>query len=174
MSRDKLKGFTLVELLVVIAIIGVLVALLLPAVQAARDAARRATCINNVKQLATAVSSFESAKKRLPPSQDALVPAAVYGTPNGGAQRWATWFVVLTPYLDQGPIWDNWSKGNLVTPKVAMLNCPNDRVGIDSPAANSYVANGGYYPRPSDATYAAWPPTAQRFNQLQRKANGIC
>jgi prepilin-type N-terminal cleavage/methylation domain-containing protein len=62
------RGFTLVELLVVIAIIGVLVALLLPAIQAARESARRMQCVNNMKQLGLGALNFESAKKRLPPS----------------------------------------------------------------------------------------------------------
>src|SRR5690348_11561425 len=64
--RADNRGFTLVELLVVIAIIGILVALLLPAIQAAREAARRSQCSNNMKNLALAVLNFESSKKRLP------------------------------------------------------------------------------------------------------------
>ena len=66
--RVKRGGFTLVELLVVIAIIGILVALLLPAIQAAREAARRSQCKNNLRQLGLAVLNYESSQKRLPPS----------------------------------------------------------------------------------------------------------
>src|SRR5215471_9824294 len=64
--RSQKRGFTLVELLVVIAIIGILVALLLPAIQAAREAARRSQCVNKMKQLGLAVLNYESAKKVLP------------------------------------------------------------------------------------------------------------
>ena len=73
-QRQVRRGFTLVELLVVIAIIGILVGLLLPAVQAAREAARRMQCSNNVKQIGLAVHNFESAFKRFPPGL--LVPTA--------------------------------------------------------------------------------------------------
>lgn len=66
--RLRFRGFTLVELLVVIAIIGVLVGLLLPAVQAAREAARRMSCSNNMRQVCLAIANFESARKKLPPS----------------------------------------------------------------------------------------------------------
>src|SRR4051812_40004946 len=64
--RDHNRGFTLVELLVVIAIIGILVALLLPAIQAAREAARRTQCTNNVAQLAKAAMNYESSRKTFP------------------------------------------------------------------------------------------------------------
>ena len=64
------RGFTLVELLVVIAIIGVLVALLLPAVQSAREAARRNQCANNVRQIGLAVINYESGNKRFPPGRE--------------------------------------------------------------------------------------------------------
>ena len=84
------RGFTLVELLVVIAIIGVLVALLLPAVQAAREAARRLQCTNNMKQLGLAVLNFESARKVLPPSHTA--------SPRHN------FVAFLLPYMEQGTL----------------------------------------------------------------------
>jgi prepilin-type N-terminal cleavage/methylation domain-containing protein len=67
-TQRERDGFTLVELLVVIAIIGVLVALLLPAIQAAREAARRSSCLSQIRQLGLAALNFEAANKKFPPS----------------------------------------------------------------------------------------------------------
>jgi len=95
-SRPR-RGFTLIELLVVIAIIGILIALLLPAVQQAREAARRSQCQNNLKQLGLALHNFHN-------SENAFPPADI-------AQRWASWVVFLMPYIDQANMYNNWRLG---------------------------------------------------------------
>jgi prepilin-type N-terminal cleavage/methylation domain-containing protein/prepilin-type processing-associated H-X9-DG protein len=87
------NAFTLVELLVVIAIIGVLVALLLPAIQAARESARRTSCTNNLKQIGLGMTNYETVKKSYPPGE--LKPA---GVPTGGSLGWSTWFL---PYIEE-------------------------------------------------------------------------
>ena len=95
------KGFTLVELLVVIAIIGILVGLLLPAVQAAREAARRMQCSNNLKQLALACHNYESATKAFPM---AFVPPIAPYNPanvNNNQEAWG-WGALVLPYIEQG------------------------------------------------------------------------
>ena len=119
------KGFTLVELLVVIAIIGVLVGLLLPAVQAAREAARRISCSNNIKQLGLAMMNYESAMKKIPPS--ACVNPKI--TTN------ASWSVHgrLFPYLEQNNLANqvdlslNWSNFPVINGyRVPTYVCPSD------------------------------------------------
>ena len=119
---SKRRGFTLVELLVVIAIIGILVALLLPAVQAAREAARRNQCSNNLKQLGLAVHNFHDVMKELP-------PASLFDS-------YATWPVQLLPYLEDQNAYDLWdirlsyyfqnSKARAAGP-VSVLTCPSRR-----------------------------------------------
>ncbi|MEA1950794.1 MAG: DUF1559 domain-containing protein [Planctomycetota bacterium] len=91
--RRKPHGFTLVELLVVIAIIGILIALLLPAVQAAREAARRISCVNKLKQMGLATHNFHDA-------HNGIVPCSL--TYRG----FAGWPVLLLPYLGQNPLQD--------------------------------------------------------------------
>jgi len=112
------KGFTLVELLVVIAIIGILIGMLLPAVQAVREAARRTQCLNNMKQLGLACHNYESGFQVFPPgcnwnegSNDVQRNAPILG----GGERMA-WSVFLLPFIEQEPLHDvfqsatnNWS-----------------------------------------------------------------
>lgn len=101
MYVTRIRGFTLVELLVVIAIIGILVALLLPAIQAAREAARRTQCTNNLKQLGLAAHSYMSAKR------DTL-PGGMFQDTKSPFQG-ETLFVYLLPYLEQQVVYDRWS-----------------------------------------------------------------
>jgi prepilin-type N-terminal cleavage/methylation domain-containing protein/prepilin-type processing-associated H-X9-DG protein len=88
------RGFTLVELLVVIAIIGILIALLLPAVQAAREAARRSQCTNNLKQIGLAVHNFHDSKKFLPPAWI--------------DRNFLTWAVHILPYMEEQTLYTQW------------------------------------------------------------------
>jgi prepilin-type N-terminal cleavage/methylation domain-containing protein len=104
--RAGRSGFTLVELLVVIAIIGILVGLLLPAVQAAREAARRMQCSNNLKQLGLAFHNFESARKQLPTS---LRPPS--NIASGGEQSRVSVLTDLLPYMEMNTIFDRYNKG---------------------------------------------------------------
>jgi len=100
------KGFTLVELLVVIAIIGILVGLLLPAVQAAREAARRMQCSNNVKQLGLATHNYHDAFKSFPVSFFAGNQAGfpVLGSPRDGRQT--SWLIGVLPFIEQSAIFN--------------------------------------------------------------------
>ncbi len=94
-SKNR-RGFTLVELLVVIAIIGTLVGLLLPAIQSAREAARRSACTNNLKQLGLGLLNFESARKRLPMANSGQGTSSGAGTTGG-----YSWIVMILPFLEE-------------------------------------------------------------------------
>jgi len=93
------RGFTLIELLVVIAIIAILVALLLPAVQQAREAARRSSCKNNLKQLGLALQNYHDTHSVFPPGRG--------GPGHQGGDRWSA-HVHLLPYIEQGALYDAW------------------------------------------------------------------
>ena len=102
-SQKRSNGFTLIELLVVIAIIGVLVGLLLPAVQQAREAARRSSCTNKLKQMQLAMLNYESTNKKFPAQGCAPEFRAIHPNPQVVPARWG-FIPFLLPYLEQMPL----------------------------------------------------------------------
>ncbi|MFH1922281.1 MAG: DUF1559 domain-containing protein [Planctomycetota bacterium] len=159
MARTSRAGFTLVELLVVIAIIGILIALLLPAVQAAREAARRSQCSNNLKQLGLALHNYHDVYRILPYGGDITVPGwlGVVGDHGG-------WMVRLLPFMEQQPLYDQLDRYNVElsvttdgTPVreiiIDTIICPSDdhqgyymtsqNYGTQKRAASNYSASMG-------------------------------
>lgn len=136
-------GFTLVELLVVIAIIGVLVALLLPAVQAAREAARRTQCSNNLKQVGLAVLNLEAALKTFPTGGIAPWPKiedySQNGRPMGPKTQGLSWAFQILPYLEQGALHNLTTTQQLQSVAVPMYNCPSRRPPTQNPINNAWL-----------------------------------
>jgi prepilin-type N-terminal cleavage/methylation domain-containing protein/prepilin-type processing-associated H-X9-DG protein len=150
--RARASGFTLIELLVVIAIIAVLVSLLLPAVQQAREAARRTQCKNNLKQIALAALNYESSYGCFPGGSYSATGAA--NNCGGTANYWATYpenfscFVRMLPYFDQQPLYDSIdfnhcsaSADNIAIcgVQIPSLICPTDTMNepVQFPASRS-------------------------------------
>ena len=138
--EDKCRGVSLIEVLVVIAIIGIMMAMLFPALQGAREAARRTQCVNNLSQLATATHHYYSAKHCLP---------GFINSVGGRANRMASWPIMLFPYIEETNLWSIWNdpaasagSANAFAP-VSILACPNDDLADRSAANLSYVANCG-------------------------------
>jgi prepilin-type N-terminal cleavage/methylation domain-containing protein len=104
----RVRGFTLVELLVVIAIISTLAALLLPAVQSAREAGRRSSCSNNLKQIGLAALNYEATHNSFPPGFLGSEDPSDFGALSGsaGKNQWCGVFVYLLPYIEEQPLYD--------------------------------------------------------------------
>lgn len=150
--RARSRGFTLVELLVVIAIIGILIALLLPAVQAAREASRRSACGDHFKQLGIALQNYHDVNRSFP-------TMSVYGGGGAAVPQLAyhhTWLDALLPYLEQKPLYDStnhqlpvWQQP-LVGTQLPVLRCPSDTQYLDVSATHgiaitNYGGSEGYH-----------------------------
>ncbi len=173
MDVKRRGGFTLVELLVVIAIIGILVALLLPAVQAAREAARRMQCTNNLKQQALACHNYHDTYKTFPPNHifSGNTPAASANTEGWG------WQALILPFMEQQPMYDQLdisstslvhllaNRGAQVLPflqtKIPGYVCPSDS-NIDEPLTGSARHFGGGVGT-SAAGLGNWQPAASNY-----------
>jgi len=148
------RAFTIVEMLVVISIIAVMMALLLPAVQAARETARRMSCSNNMKQLSNAVMQFETSKQYLPAARSFPNFPVPYTKPqnwnsNNSTTQVVSWTYWILPYIEKRDVqsqWDDFLKGTGtgLMPAVALqsLQCPSDRTDPSS-TRTSYAANAG-------------------------------
>ncbi len=145
MPGRRRRAFTLIELLVVISIISVLMGLLLPAVQKAREAAARISCANNLKQIGLAMHNYENNHRKLPPSRMAV--------------GYATWAVLILPYIEQDNLYRQWNlhatyyQQSIVarmTP-VKIYFCPSRRDSNSMPAASTFGDTpswepGAHYP----------------------------
>ncbi len=144
-ATSRSPGFTLVELLVVMAIIGTLVALLLPAVQSARESARMSSCQNNLKQVGLALQNYESSKGVFPPSSTSK-------------PRRHSWVPFVLPFLEEGPLhsryrwdkhWDHKANQPVVNTHLHFLRCPSVPDGpelIDKVRSGITAATSDYAP----------------------------
>ena len=172
MGNSPRRGFTLIELLVVIAIIAVLIALLLPAVQSAREAARRAQCVNNLKQIGLALHNYIGSQGKLPPG----IVTTTSNLPNEYS-TWVAWSPqsMLLPYLEQQPLYNaanfSWAccwygdqahatNSTVIFTRIAGFLCPSDgSAGRDN--INNYHASLGTgitrYNAPDGSTNGIFP-----------------
>lgn len=188
MWQPNTRGFSLIELLVVIAIIGVLIALLLPAVQSAREAARRLGCRNNLKQLALAVLNYESATRRLPSSGMVKADPAAYvpfdPKPASGREgSMLSWVVEILPHFEEISLYNQFDLSasalnqptNPQTKPIASLVCPSDSaqgsVYVDANLTGGrQFAKGNYaaFTSPYHIDLQNWYPGALTANLRQR------
>jgi prepilin-type N-terminal cleavage/methylation domain-containing protein/prepilin-type processing-associated H-X9-DG protein len=186
-ARNCRRAFTLVELLVVIAVIGVLISMLLPAVQSAREAGRRIQCCNNLKQLATAINAYETTMRHYPPA-GVVGPRIVdvqKGPMNPRSGQMISWIVLVLPYADEQQLYAQFDPSQSVlaqnndpqaTP-LPMLYCPSDesqgRFYSDSVlVAGKRFAKGNYaaFVSPEHTSYAdLWPSGLSGVHMYKRK-----
>lgn len=138
------RGFTLIELLVTIAIIAVLVALLLPAVQQAREAARRSQCKSNLKQIGLALHNYHDVHRSFPPF---FINRTGNATRIADADKGANWLVFLLPFIDQAPLYNQWdfdipaNQNSGRSQNLPIYKCPTDPQSDSAPCV---YAGGGW------------------------------
>lgn len=155
-NRPARSGFTLIELLVVISIIGILIALLLPAVQSVRESARRAQCINNLKQLGLAMQNYHESHQALPPGLISRSQVPTTAAPD----QCTPWLPMLLPYLEQASLCSSYNFNHgLVGPAglgeavnqtvhntaLAVMLCPSDTPQTQTQTASSLPRKKGNY-----------------------------
>jgi prepilin-type N-terminal cleavage/methylation domain-containing protein/prepilin-type processing-associated H-X9-DG protein len=174
--RARWRGFTLVELLVVIAIIGVLVALLLPAVQAAREAARRSSCQNNFKQVGVAFHNYLAARKVFPSGTEYRQPGATEaicpGTPTPDVSIYDSsfsgfgWGAFILPYMEQSALHDQLQLEDLPKPQ-------KDGVFVDEPPSKNWSATANIVEAficPSELNFEKWVDSATGIGHFGNEA----
>ena len=162
-KSNAARAFTLVELLVVIAIIGILVALLLPAVQAAREAARRAKCVNNMKQIGIAVQNHHDTYKYQPQYHAAVLTATQTPANYTYTMPGPVWTVLILPFMEEQPLYDACNKKvkmndasnrEWVKQIVAAYVCPSNQTAAN-PVFTDRADAGGNNPNPALGLYYA-------------------
>ena len=149
-SRSQPRGFTLIELLVAIAIIGILVAILLPAVQQARAAARRAQCQNNLKQIALATTNFHDVEQAYPPARLVLDrPRSFLQIGIDPALDEPSWLVRIMPYLEEASAFEEW---DIYKP-----------FGLHPGSARNYAISTYLCPERNSADSAVAPPSSVTY-----------
>ncbi len=156
-TKSSRRGFTLVELLVVIAIIAILVGLLLPAVQQAREAARRIHCSNNIKQIALALHNYESAHKRFPPAGIGYSWCSSAAGGNGSKLMMnANGLLQLLPYMEQLQVYNTFNHGESYAMTGGTATRNSNGIFTGNPAANGNAKAAGrvmaVFDCPSDKT----------------------